>query len=270
MRRSTKIWLGVGAVIVTGGAAAVGGERPYVNLATQDRLEGSAVTAADKSRAILDRAILDNVWAQGGEGGEGGEGGINLETVGSDPAEYAIALQVIAAHYDAGLAAYAGGEREAGAQMFAHGLSEVYSVMDELFKRLGVTSLGPSLEAAVATAADNKPLAEVRRRVDDVRIALQDAARRGPQADTPKRLQAYLVGELIERAAAQYAVTLKDKTLEPYLDGLGFAIAARREAAAVLPSLRKADKRAAAALENALRLAQRIPGSTHRKGASRN
>jgi cytochrome c551/c552 len=145
--------------------------------------------------------------------------------------------------------------------MFAHGLSEIYSVMDELFKKLGVTTLGPSLEAAVAAAADNKPLTEVRRRVDDVRNALQDAARRGPQADEPKRLQAYLVGELIERAAAQYTVTLKDKALEPYLDGLGFAIAARREAAAVLPSLRKSDKQAASALENALKLAQRVyPG----------
>ena len=32
-----------------------------------------------------------------------------------------------------------GKEQEAGAQMFAHGLSEIYVAMEEVFKTLGVT-----------------------------------------------------------------------------------------------------------------------------------
>jgi hypothetical protein len=249
MSKRRKIWLGVGAFILTGAAPADAAELPRAGSHPD---EPGLFTSAPL------RSAIDNVWAQGGEGGEGG---INLETVADDPAEYAMALQVIAAHYDAGLAAYAGGEREAGAQLFAHGLSEIYAVMDDLFKKLGVTTLGKTLEDAVAAAADNKPLPDVGRRVDAVRAALRDALLRGPKAGSPKRMQAYLVGELLERAAAQYAVALKDPTLEPFLDGLGFTLAAKREAAAVLTSLRKSDPRAAAALDSALKLAQRAyPG----------
>jgi hypothetical protein len=249
MNKRRKIWLSVGAFMLTGGAAADAAEPAR----TLGRGEESGFMA---STAV--RTAINNVWAQGGEGGEGG---INLETVADDPAEYAMALQVIAAHYDAGLAAYAGGEREAGAQMFAHGLSEIYAAMDELFKKLGANALGKSLEAAVAAAADNKPLPEVRRHVEAVRTALRDALRRGPQPQSPKRMQAFLVGELLERAAAQYSVALKDPTLEPFLDGLGFTLAAKREAAPMLASLRKSDQQAAAALDNALKLALRAyPG----------
>lgn len=252
MSKRRKIWLSVGAFMLTGGAAPDAAELPRT---------GSRVEEQTLVTSTVVRASIDNAWAQGGEGGEGGEGGINLETVADDPAEYAMALQVIAAHYDAGLAAYAGGEREAGAQLFAHGLSEIYAVMDELFKKFGATTLGKSLEAAAAAAADNKPLPEVRRHVEAVRAALQDALRRGPQPESPKRMQAFLVGELLDRAATQYSVALKDPTLEPFLDGLGFVLAAKREAAPVLASLRKSDPRAAAALETTLKLAQRAyPG----------
>lgn len=256
MRRNRKIWLGVGAFILTSGPAA------DANEFRQAAIEGEISSSVGTPQSGID---LNNVWAQAGEGGEGGgeggEGGINPETVGDDPAEYAIALQVIAAHFDAGIAAYEGGEQEAGAQMFAHGLSEIYFVMEDTFKKRGVTTLGPKLEAAVQAAADKKPVSEVKRRFDDVLAALGDAARRGPQPASPERLQAYILGELIDRAAAQYSLALEDKGLEAYLDGLGFAIAADREAKTVLPSLRKSDNDAEAALANALKLVQRAyPG----------
>jgi hypothetical protein len=258
MRKSRKIWYGIGAFILTSGAAAGAPEEMSIEPGIKRQQVNPPVDALSDLGTRF-----RNVWAQGGEGGEGegGEGGINLETVADDPVEYAIALQVIAAHYDAGLAAYAGGEREAGAQMFAHGHSEIYSVMEELFKKIGVTELGPSLEAAVAAAVDKKPLKQVTQKVDAVRKALQDAKRRGPQAAAPARADVYVVGELIERAAAQYSVALKDPTLEPYLDGLGFAIAARREAKSVTAMLRT-DKKAEAAVQAALKLVQQAyPGA---------
>lgn len=258
MRKSRKIWYGIGAFILTSGAAAGASEE----LSLEREIKRQQVKPPIDALSHLGTRFGD-VWAQGGEGGEGegGEGGINLETVADDPIEYAVALQVIAAHYDAGLAAYAGGEREAGAQMFAHGQSEIYSVMEDLFKKVGATALGPSLEAAVSAAVDKKPLKQVRQKVDAVRKALQDAKRRGPQAAAPERADVYVVGELIERAAAQYSVTLKDPTLEPYLDGLGFAIAAKREAESVMATLRTKDKKAEAAVQAALKLVQQAyPG----------
>ncbi len=39
-------------------------------------------------------------------------------------------------------------QQEAGAQMFAHGLSEVYFEMEDIFKKLGVTDLGKSADGA--------------------------------------------------------------------------------------------------------------------------
>jgi hypothetical protein len=256
MRRSRKIWLGVGAFILTSGPAVNASEPQRFGPAVEGRSDGTTSLPVDTAPQF--RIDLNGVWAQAGEGGEGG---INPETVGNDPAEYAIALQVIAAHFDAGIAAYAGGEREAGAQMFAHGLSEIYAVMEDTFKQREVTALGAKLEAAVEAAADKKSLREVRRRFNEVLVALRDAGRRGPQPASPKRMQAYIVGELIERAAAQYSVALKDKGLEAYLDGLGFAIAARREAKPALKLLHGSDKQAATALMNALQLVQQAyPG----------
>jgi hypothetical protein len=219
------------------------------------------------SRSVLRLAQALTIGAGGeagesGEGGEGGEAGINVEAAGKDPVEYGIALQVIAAHYHAGLAAYEDKEQEAGAQMFAHGLTEVYVEMEEVFKRLGVKDLGKKLEAAVEAATAKKPVAEVRRRVNAVYAALKAAEKKAPKSSLPSQaVKAQVAAEMIERAAAQYAVIQKDKTLEPYLDGLGFAIAARGQAKDVLPWLRKKDGQKEKALSKALALAtEAYPG----------
>ena len=94
MNKRRKLWLSVGAFILTGGAAAN---------STELTLPGSRPQTQELLQSTPARTAVDNAWAQAGEGGEGGEGGINLETVADDPVEYAMALQVIAAHYDAGL-----------------------------------------------------------------------------------------------------------------------------------------------------------------------
>jgi hypothetical protein len=181
--------------------------------------------------------------------------------------EYGVALQVIAAHYYAGLAAYEGKEQEAGAQMFAHGLSEIYVAMEDVFKSLGVTGLGAKLEAAVAAAAGKKPAAQVKRKADAVFAALAAAEKKAPKSNLPAQaVRAKIAAEMIDRAAAQYAVVQKDNNLEAYLDGLGFALAARSQAAPVLPYLKKIDPRKEAALRKALALAaQAYPGINRSK-----
>jgi hypothetical protein len=179
--------------------------------------------------------------------------GIDIAAADSDPVEYGAALQVIAAHCHAGLAAYEAKETEAGAQMFAHGLSEVYVEMEDILRRRGVTTLGKKLEAAVAAASSGSPAATVRRRVRAVLDALAAAGKAGPTSAAPAlAVKADIVANLINRAAMQYGASLEDKNLEPYLDGLGFGLAAKREAAKILPRLRRLDKRKAAAISTAL------------------
>jgi hypothetical protein len=67
---------------------------------------------------------------------------------------------------------------------------------------------------------------------------------------------------LIDRAAAQYPMAEKDKTnLEPYLDGLGFAMAAKEQAGPVLPWLNRQDAKKARAVQDAIaKLSQAYPG----------
>lgn len=270
MKKSRKIWVGVGAFILAGSGAS---QLPASPLSTASQND-SSVTSVDARRdqtvaggvpyrPHFAQAFTTGAGGEGGEGGgEGGEAGINVENAAKDPVEYGVALQVIAAHYHAGLAAYEGKEQEAGAQMFAHGLSEVYFEMEDVFKKLGVTDLGKKLEAAVSAANEKKPVAEVKRKVNDVLAGLAAAEKVAPKSSASvQAVKAHVAAELIDRAAAQFAVVQKDNNLEAYLDGLGFAVAARDQAKTVLPWLRRIDAKKEKAFQQALTLAsQAYPG----------
>jgi len=274
MKSRSKLWFGVGAFVLVGSESSPA-------LATEQVVQGPVASSGaeilrlalgNHSRSML---RLAQAWTLGageaGEAGEGGEAGINVEAAEKDPVEYRIALQVMAAHFHAGLAAYEGSEKEAGAQMFAHGLSEVYVEMEEVFKRRGVTTLGKTLEAAVEAATAGKPVADVRRRVKDVYAALLAAEKAAPKSQGPvQAVKAQVVAEMIERAAAQFAVVQKDAaSLEPYLDGLGFAISARNEARAVLPWLRKVDAQKEKALSKALAMTAEVYPGIKRPSAAK-
>ncbi len=254
MKKTTKIWVGLGAFMIAGGGAAVAAPA-----ADATALEASA-PAPDRQTLMSSTANIILAQAQGGEGeggGEGGEGGVDVAAADKDPVQYNIALQVIAAHYYAGFAAYEAKEMEAGAQMFAHGLGEVYIEMEDIFKRRGVTTLGKALQDAVDAAAANKPVAEVRKLYQAVLNQLKAAESKGPtSSQSAASVKAKVVVDMLNRAAAQYAASRDDKALEPYLDGLGFAVAADKESAAVLPALRKADKKKADTLKTAIDLAK--------------
>jgi hypothetical protein len=268
MKKSRKIWIGVGAFVLAGSQASTLPAAPQTGFAQDVAMSAKASDATPSAAGKpqywqLAQAYTTGSGGEGGEGGgEGGEAGINIETVGDDPVEYGVALQVIAAHYYAGLAAYEGKEQEAGAQMFAHGLSEIYFEMEDIFKKLGVEGLGQKLEAAVEAGNEKKPVADVKRKVNAVLAALAEADKKAPKSDAaPQVVKAKILAELLDRAAAQYTVVQKDDSLEAYLDGLGFAIAARNEAKTVLPWLRKLDPRKEQALQQALKLAgQAYPG----------
>jgi hypothetical protein len=268
MKTRTKIWLGVGAFVMAGGGAPDASSLEARALLTDARATDTAI-ARVPGRNVSRHIVLAEA-KQGGEGGEGGEAGINVAAADSDAVAYGIALQVIAAHYHAGLAAYEAKETEAGAQMFAHGLSEVYVEMEDVFRRRGVTTLGRKLEAAVEAASAKKPIPQVRRRVQDVLAALAAAEKAGPLPSGPAlAVKAEIVADLLDRAAAQYGVSREDKALEPYLDGLGFAVAARKEAAKVLPWLRGVDIRKAATLSAALKLASEAYPGVRRRGSGK-
>jgi hypothetical protein len=247
--KTTKIWLGVGVAVIASVAPAAQAGADLAN-------STSLTSAAQASQAPLSFLLAQNPKGQGGEN-ETGEGGVDAEAADKDPVKYGIALQVIAAHYYAGLAAYEAGETEAGTQMFAHGHAEVYAEMEAVFKKRGVADLGAKIEAAIAAANKKAPPAEVKQRVNEVYVALAVAEKAGPKSPLSSlAIKAQVIADMLDRAAAQYVLTLKkEATLETYLDGFGFAIAARAEAQAALPQLEKTNPAAAKALRNALDIA---------------
>ncbi len=270
MNKRRKIWIGIGACILAGGAASPPAAASDTGL-TRAQAGFDTPAGAQDLRAIAQAFTTGAGEAgEGGEGGEGGEAGIDVAAAAKDPVEYGVALQVIAAHYHAGLAAYRGKEQEAGAQMFAHGLSEVYVEMEEVFKARGVTNLGKLLENAVQAANEKKPPAEVKRRADAVFAALDAAGKKAPKSAASERaVKAQVLAAVLERAAAQFGAAQKDGNLEAYLDGLGFAMAARSLARDVSPWLRKADPAKVAAVEKSLALTARAYPGIERPTAAR-
>ncbi len=150
-----KIWIGLGAFVIAGGNMTGAGLPKSAQAAKSAQSLGKHQLMSSAANIIL--AQSQGGEGEGGEGGEGGEAGINVAATENDPVEYNVALQVIAAHYYAGLAAYEAKHVEEGAQMFAHGLAEVYVAMEEVFKKRGIEDLGKKLEAAVEAGTEKKP-----------------------------------------------------------------------------------------------------------------
>lgn len=254
--KTTKIWLGVGVAVLAG-----------ANVPAPARASDPADTAVlgkalYAGTSLSSFQLAQNTQGQGGEN-ETGEAGVDPAEADKDPVKYGIALQVIAAHYYAGLAAYEAGEMQAGAELFAHGFSEIYAGMEEVFTKRGVKDLGKKIEAAIAAANAKAPVAEVRKAVEAVLGELTSAEKVGPKSSLSLlATRAQILADTLDRAAAQYVLAAKkDATLETYLDGLGFSLAAQAQSRELLPQVEKADPAIAKAIRDALTLvAAAYPG----------
>jgi len=159
---------------------------------------------------------------EGGEG-EGGEGGIDISKATSDPAVYLSGLAVVEAHVLAAKDAYAAGETQAAAEMFAHPVSEVLIDMEPAFEELGVEPFDNLMMSASDGAIEKLPQQVIDERTEAILTALQAAAKKAPKSDAkPGIVQAKVVADQIERAVNQYSVADDTDALEPYLDGYGF------------------------------------------------
>jgi hypothetical protein len=270
MQKKTKIWLGVGAFVMVGSGVAVSGvaasqAEPAHDLKTH--WLGSASHAGQRIQLAQAKDVPKEA-AKPAEGGEGGEGKIDPAAVDADPIDYGVALQVIAAHYHAGLMAYEGGQQDAGTQMFAHGLAEVYVELEDIFKKRGVTDLGGKLNATLDAGNAKAPVREVRKRVAAVMASLSSAVKAGPASKKPAMaIKTEVMAEMLERSAQQYRVAAGNTDFESYLDGLGFTLAAQAEARDVMPWIRKQAPKVAAGLDKTLKFAAKAyPGIKRPKG----
>ena len=177
--------------------------------------------------------------SQGGEGGEGGEGGVNAATAADDPVAYLTGLDVMAAHFHAGLAAYLAGEKSEGAMMFAHAISEAYVDMEPAFKKLGVAPFEAALQDAMKLgnhkASDDTVKASVQKALDAISAA---GAKAPPSPAGAEKTEAKVFLDMLNRSALQLMAASKGTgDSDAYLDGFGFLAAAKARSGAALKAL---------------------------------
>lgn len=189
-----------------------------------------------------------------GEAGEGGEGpAFDPALAKTDPVVFLTALEMAAAHYHAGRAAYAAGNHAEGMEMFAHGISEVYVDLEPALQQNGVAPFKVLMENAVVAASENKPQADIDRAVDTVLAALKDAEKHAPaSALTAGALRRQVFAEVMNRAAHNYMIASRGSSRDAYLDGYGYRVAAETRAPELIAELKSASPETVAKIETAL------------------
>ena len=238
IKRRTRIWTTVGTAALIGGLAGCSepaSDTPADEVPQSEAQQHATDTAAETETATTPPA---GGWSEGegeGEGGSGGgEFGVDPVAAESDPVVYMIALEVMRAHYLAGIDAYQAGDRTAGAEMFAHPIGEIYIDFEPVLENLGAPLFGETMTDASVAPYSGAGEEEVAARVEDVIAAIDAAAEYAPESEASQAaVHAQVMADLVERAALQYRVVAGDAAAgEAYLDGYGFAKAAERYAGA--------------------------------------
>lgn len=242
IRKSPRFLAGVSAIAILGGVSAcgeqtvdTGGSQPEaVDENRQEVIPGAE--AADQNveqvqeqerEEPIDYRRAGEGEGEGAGGDSGGEFGIDPEAAASDPVIYLSALEVMRAHYLAGMAAIEAGERAAGAEMFAHPISEIYIDLEPVLAERGVEPFMATLNEAAAAPYQGASTEEIQARIDDVLAAIDRAEAAAPAAEDEARVNALVLADLIERSALQYEFAVRDGSPEAYLDGFGFTATAQ-------------------------------------------
>ena len=233
--RRTRIWTSVGTAALLGSLA--GCSEPADAPASPDTYSEASVTpAAAPSFSEGD--------GEGGEaGGSGGEFGIDPVEAETNPVVYLTAIEVMRAHYLAGIDAFQAGERSAGAEMFAHPISEIYIDFEPALEARGAPLFGDTMTDASVAPYSGESDEAIATHVADVLAALDAASAFAPRNTlSPAGVHARVLADLIVRSALQYEVLATNPDAqEPYLDGYGFGRAARRYAGDHLEQVAEGD-----------------------------
>ncbi|QNL18027.1 hypothetical protein HXX25_00935 [Hyphobacterium sp. CCMP332] len=191
---------------------------------------------------------------ESGEGSAGGEFGIKADQAAQNPVTYLTALEVMRAHYLAGLAAYDADRRAVAAEMFTHPISEIYVDLEAALIELEAPLFGDELERAAAAPFDGSTDAEIRAAAAAVIAAIDAAEIHAPQTEYAEAaVEAQVLTNMIVRAALQYEFAMRsDAPNGPYLDGYGFFKSAEVIATRHMDEIRELDSVVADALSEAM------------------
>jgi len=250
MRLRARLWAGISTIAL--GAAT--------NLAATNTAH--SIDPHSLERGGGDFAV-QLAAGEGGEGGEGGEAGVDADAAATDPVVYLTALDVIRAHYLAGLASVQAGRRASGGEMFAHPIAEIYVDLEPTFRRLGVAPFMDQMVDATELALGGATDDEIEKAARAVLSTLEAAESNAP-ADSRSALaiQIAVLADMLDRAALQYqVVATSPDSGEAWLDGFGFYKAAADRAERIIGELGAVDDGAAQGVRDAISLCeQAYPG----------
>ncbi len=250
-----KLWTSAGTALLLGSAVETG-MIDAARAAEPDPTQKSDETdAASKAPAeTLPASPLGGEGeGEGTPGSSGGEFGVDPDEARTNPVVYISALDLIRAHYLAGMAAYEAGDARSAAEMFVHPISEVYVAMEPVFLEQGAEPFGDLMANAGNLALDEASAEDVQSAVDAVMDAVADAEDLAPEGTmNAARLNAALTLDMIERASLQYQVVATGAAGAAYLDGYGFYRAAADRAERAMPSIRDENEGLADLITSAL------------------
>jgi len=249
IKRWTK--LGLSAVFVAGTLTACGAEPDLTATPETDMADPSLAAVAPDTGV---QGEGESGLGGEGEGGEG-EGGVSISAAANDPIVFNAALAITEAHIIAARDAFAEGETQAAAEMFAHPVSEVLADMTPVFEARGVEDFSDLLIDASAAVFAGETEAQINARTDEIITALRRAAAKAPNNGTSRAaIAAGVAADQIERATDMYRAAAESDRYEPYLDGYGFYKAGETAFLEAEAAIAADDPEAAARIREALAL----------------
>lgn len=247
IRKSPLLWTASLAAVAAGSLGACGEPAADDAAGAGERAEPAAASPEEQARA----ALAGEGGGEGGEGGAGGEAGggefgVDPALAAEDPVVYLSAVEVMRAHYLAGLAALQAGDRAAASGMFAHPVSEIYVDFEPVAGERGAPSAMEAMNQAAVLHFQEASDDEIREAVRRVIALLDETAAAAPAPRTSEaQVDAEVILDLADRAALQYGFAMgEESNEEAWLDAYGFNAAtqfyARRRAeglAEAMPAL---------------------------------
>lgn len=280
LRKKTRLWSGLaGAALMAGGLTACGDNSAETETAevetarpvdeTVTAPEAEASTPGSAAAPPASTVVGEGEGGEGeGEGGSGGEFGIDPDAARTDPVVFLTALDVMRAHYEAGLEILGEeGQRSHVADLFSHPMSEIYVDFEPVLTGAGGPDLYDPMNQTARMFFDDAAEAEIRASAEDLLAQMDEAESFAPDGADSAAVQAEVIADMIERAALQYQLAMNEgpQTGETaYLDGFGLYSVAAKRADEHMDMIREASPEAADAIQAALdALGKAYPGANY-------
>jgi hypothetical protein len=251
--KTKKIWLGVGAFVVAGSGAAIGGHTVTVDRAAELRAIDEATCETSIAQPAYRVMAMSHQHAQtpagGDAAGEAGEGGEKGAAASLPPDQgFALKIALMRGHLLVGDELVQQGEWDAAFPHFLHPTEELYGDIKGDLKTYKTPPFDKALKALSNRVKSKKAGADYDKALKAVLAALDkaDAGVKAKQKAWTELIAANVV-EVLKVAASEYQEAITDgKFSKPveFQDSRGFVWHAERMLDSVAPALEKKDAEA--------------------------